>query len=156
MNVKEAIVKADRRIVEVMNRYSVLLMRIGMAIVFIWFGALKPFGVSPANELVASTITTMTWGVIAPSVFIPVLGWWEVAIGVCFLYRPLVRVALILLVIQLPGTMLPLVLLPEEAFTQIPYGLTLEGQYIIKNLVLIAGALVVGGSLREEPKGRYL
>ena len=156
MSAEKTIVSADQRIVEAMNRYGVVLMRIGMAIVFIWFGALKPFGLSPANELVDATITTMTWGVIPASLFIPVLGWWEVAIGVCFLYRPLVRVALILLVIQLPGTMLPLVLLPEVCFTQIPYGLTLEGQYIIKNLVLIAGAIIVGGSLREEPKGRYL
>lgn len=156
MSVKDTIVRADQRIVWAMNRYGVVLMRIGMAVVFIWFGALKPFGISPANELVASTISTLTWGLIPPSVFIPVLGWWEVAIGVCFLYRPLVRVALILLVIQLPGTMTPLVLLPGECFTQIPYGLTLEGQYIIKNLVLIAGAIIVGGSLREEPRGRYL
>ena len=148
--------KADQRVIDVMNRYGVVLMRIGMAIVFIWFGALKPLGISPAHDLVAATISTMTWDLIPGSVFVPVLGWWEVAIGVCFLYRPLIRVALILLAIQLPGTMLPLVLLPEEAFTQIPYGLTLEGQYIIKNLVLIAGAIVVGGTLREDPKGRHL
>jgi uncharacterized membrane protein YkgB len=60
-------------------------------------------------------------------------------------------VAILLLALQMPGTMLPLVLLPEVCFTQPPFGLTLEGQYIIKNLVLIGAALVVGGTVRAKP-----
>lgn len=66
------------------------------------------------------------------------------------LYRPLIRVGLLLLFVQLPGTFLPLVLLPDVVFTAIPYGLTVEGQYIIKNLVIIGAALVIGGTVREE------
>jgi hypothetical protein len=65
------------------------------------------------------------------------LGWWEVAIGVCFLFRPLIRVAILLLAFQIPGTFLPLIVLPEYCYTKFPFALTIEGQYIIKNLLLI-------------------
>ncbi|MFT5623099.1 MAG: putative membrane protein YkgB, partial [Bacteroidia bacterium] len=54
------------------------------------------------------------------------------------------------LFVQMPGTFLPLVLLPEVCFTQFPLGLTLEGQYIIKNLILISAALVIGGQVRQK------
>ncbi len=70
------------------------------------------------------------------------------------LYRPLIRAALFLLFLQMPGTMLPLILLPDVCFTTFPYGLTMEGQYIIKNLVLIGAALVVGGTVRSSSDQR--
>ena len=85
-------------------------------------------------------------------VFFPILGVWEVLIGIGLLVRPLIRFALFLLFLQMPGTMLPLVILPEECFTLFPFGLTLEGQYIIKNLVLISAALVVGGTVRHPQR----
>jgi hypothetical protein len=71
-----------------------------------------------------------------------------VAIGVGLLHRKLIRPALLLLFLQMPGTALPLVLLPKVCWTHFPYAPTLEGQYIIKNLVLISAALVVGGTVR--------
>jgi uncharacterized membrane protein YkgB len=135
----------DRRIAGWMQRNGHFVLRVGLAIVFIWYGILKPFGLSPAADLVRRTVYF-----VPPDLFIPILGWWEVAIGVGLLYRPLNRTALFLLFLQMPGTLLPLVLLPEVCFTHIPWGLTLEGQYIIKNAVLIGAALVVGGTVRES------
>ncbi len=135
----------DRRIAGWMRRYGHFVLRMGLAVVFIWFGLLKPLGLSPAADLVRRTVYF-----VPPDVFLPILGWWEVAIGVGLLYRPLNRTAIFLLFLQMPGTLLPLVLLPEVCFTQIPWGLTLEGQYIIKNAVLIGAALVVGGTVRER------
>ncbi len=132
----------DEKVVVWMDCYGTRLLRYALAIVFIWFGILKPLGLSPAAGLVAQTVTF-----IPPKIFLPILGWWEVLIGVFFLFRPTIRLALILMFLQMPGTMLPLVLLPEVCYTHFPHGLTLEGQYIIKNLVLIGGALVVGGTL---------
>jgi len=73
---------------------------------------------------------------------------------VFLLYRPLIRAAVFLLFLQMPGTMLPLILLPDVCFTTFPYGLTMEGQYIIKNLVLIGAALVVGGTVRSSSDQR--
>ena len=135
-----------------MERNGVRLLRISVGIVFVWFGALKTVGMSPAQELVARTVY---W--LPPEVFIPILGWWEILIGLGLLIRPLARMAIALLFLQMPGTFLPLVLLPDICFTAIPYGLTIEGQYIVKNLVLISAALVVGGTVRmESSAGRKL
>jgi uncharacterized membrane protein YkgB len=135
----------DIRITSWMNRYGQFLLRWSLGIIFIWFGALKPFGLSPAQELVSNTVYFVN-----PDWFIPLLGWWEVAIGVGILYRPLIRPAIFLLFLQMPGTFLPLVLLPKVCFTDFPWGLTMEGQYIIKNLVLISAALVIGGKVRDK------
>jgi uncharacterized membrane protein YkgB len=134
----------DRRIAGWMRRYGHVVLRMALGVVFIWYGILKPFGLSPAAALVRRTVYF-----VPPDIFIPILGWWEVAIGVGLLYRPLNRVAIFLLFLQMPGTLLPLVLLPEVCFTHVPWGLTMEGQYIIKNAVLIGAALVVGGTVRR-------
>lgn len=135
----------DRAIAGWMRRNGLFILRIGLAVVFIWYGILKPLGMSPAADLVRRTVYF-----VPPDLFIPILGWWEVAIGVGLLFRSLNRTAIFLLFLQMPGTLLPLVLLPEVCFTQIPWGLTLEGQYIIKNAVLIGAALVVGGTVRAD------
>lgn len=137
--------RVDLRISGGMDRYCQPLMRYSIAIIFIWFGVLKPLGMSPEEELIKRTVY---W--VSPQVFLPILGWWEVAVGVCLLYRPLIRIALLLLLLQLPGTMLPLVLLPEICFTHPPFGLSLEGQYIVKNLFLVSAAFVIGGKVRAQ------
>jgi len=135
----------DQRIAGWMRRNGHFVLRMGLGVVFVWFGLLKPLGVSPAADLVRRTVYFLS-----PDLFLPILGWWEVLIGVGLLYRPFNRIAIFLLFLQMPGTLLPLVLLPEVCFTQVPWGLTLEGQYIIKNAVLIGAALVVGGTVRER------
>jgi uncharacterized membrane protein YkgB len=143
--------KIDRRIAGWMEKYGYFILRISIAIVFIWFGILKPLGVSPAEDLVRGTVY---W--IDPDIFVPFLGWWEVLIGVTLLFRPLVRIAILLLFLQIPGTFLPLILLPEVTFTHFPYALTTEGQYIIKNLIIIGAALVIGGTVRSSDEGPKL
>jgi len=135
----------DASITSRLDRWSIPALRAALAIVFIWFGGLKVLGVSPAAELVASTVY-----IVPPEIFVPILGVWEVLIGVCLLYRPLIRVGLLLLALQLPGTFLPLVLLPDVVYVVFPYALTVEGQYIIKNLVIIAAAFVIGSTVRQE------
>ena len=143
----------DERISAWMRRHGVWLLRLGLGVVFVWFGALKLVpGLSPAEGLVAETalaLDRLLWFP-PPRVFVPLLGAWEVAIGLGLLVRPLARVAIALLALQMPGTLLPLVLFPETVYTAFPLGLTLEGQYIVKNAVLVAAALVVGGTLRRE------
>jgi uncharacterized membrane protein YkgB len=137
MNLKEI----DTKISNIMYKYGTFYLRISLAIIFIWFGILKPLGLSPAEELVRNTVFWFPF-----EYFFPLLGWWEVLIGVFLLYRPTIKIALLLLFLQMPGTALPLLILPEVCFNQFPFGLTLEGQYIIKNLVLISAGLVIGGT----------
>ncbi|WP_394295380.1 hypothetical protein [Halogeometricum borinquense] len=78
------------------------------------------------------------------------LGWWEVAIGVAMLYKPFVRVALFLLLLRIPGTVLAFVLLPDVTFIEFPLIPTPEGQYLLKDLVLFFAAMAIGGSIRHE------
>jgi uncharacterized membrane protein YkgB len=139
--------KIDIKIAGWMEHYGVELLRISLGIIFIWFGLLKVYGVSPANDLVARTVY---W--IRPDVFIPVLGWWEVLIGVGLFFRVALRLTLFLLFLQMPGTMLPLIILPDVCYTHFPFSLTIEGQYIIKNFVLISAAFVIGGTVRTIKK----
>lgn len=129
-------------LIQALNRFSLPALQLSLGVIFIWFGALKPFGDSPANEVITKTVYWFD-----PDIFIPILGIWEMAIGICLLVTPLIRVGLFLLALQMPGTFLPLVLRPEICFIDIPFNLTLEGQYIIKNLVLIGAAIVVGSRL---------
>jgi uncharacterized membrane protein YkgB len=139
----------DQTISTVMDVHGRRLLRYALAIIFIWFGALKPFEMSAANDLIRRTIY---W--FPPDVFLPILGWWEVAIGVCLLFRPLLRLGLLLLFLQMPGTFLPFVIVPERCFERFPFVLTLEGQYILKNLIIISAALVIGGTVHPPPDAR--
>lgn len=144
--------RIDARIAAAMRALGEPTLRFGLGVVFIWFGLLKPLGVSPAADLVARTVY---WGV-DPGWFIPLLGWWEVLIGVCLidpgkwfgLGRWMTRAGILLMFMQMPGTFLPLVLLPDISW-QRPLVPTMEGQYIIKNLVLIGAALYLGGRVRD-------
>jgi len=134
--------KFDFKLISLLNRISLPALRISLGIIFIWFGALKIFGDSPANDVITKTIYWFD-----PDIFIPILGVWEMAIGACLIVPKFIRAGLFLLALQMPGTFLPLILLPEVCFQSIPFNLTLEGQYIIKNLVLIGAAMAVGGRL---------
>lgn len=134
--------KFDLNLITFLNKVSLPALRISLGIVFIWFGVLKVFGNSPANDLITKTIYWFN-----PDIFIPILGIWEAVIGLCLLVPSFIRVGLFLLALQMPGTFLPLVLLPEVCFISIPFNLTLEGQYIVKNLVLIGAAIAVGSRL---------
>ena len=137
--------RMDKTITDTLKKLAFPVLRYSLATIFIWFGLLKIIGVSPAQQLVANTVY---W--VDPSWFVPTLGWWELIIGLLFLYKPLIRGAIFLLLPQMLGTFLPLLLLPAVTFTTIPYGLTLEGQYIIKNLILISAAIAVGSHVRDK------
>lgn len=136
--------KFDRKITNWMAEYGLLILRIGLGIVFFWFGLLKFFpGASPAEDLVKATVYF-----IDPSLFVPILALWESVIGLGLISGKFMRATLLLLFLQMPGTALPLVLLPEVVWNSFPFQLTLEGQYIIKNLVLIGAGLVLGATVR--------
>lgn len=132
-----------------MARYGVLLTRVGLGIVFLWFGALKFFpDLSPAQDLATRTIETLSFGLVKPAVSLPVLAAWECLIGLGLITGKLPRLTLLLLWLQMLGTVTPLALFPAETFTRFPFAPTLEGQYIIKNIVLVTASLVIGATVR--------
>lgn len=141
--------RTDRRITIWMAEHGLLLLRMALGIVFLWFGALKLFpGVSPAEALAGQTIERLTLGVVPAATALPVLAAWEVAIGVGLFIGRGMRVTLLLLFVQMLGTVTPLALFPAETFSRFPWAPTLEGQYIIKNVVIIASAIVLGATVR--------
>jgi uncharacterized membrane protein YkgB len=136
--------RADQRITLWMARYGLTMMRVALGVIFFWFGALKLVpGLSPAEELVRSTVFF-----IDPNLFQPVLAVWEMTIGLGLITGLFMRLTLLLLFLQMPGTALPIFITPEAVFTHFPFGLTIEGQYIVKNLALITSAIVLGSTVR--------
>lgn len=140
---------ADDKITFFMRQYGILLLRISLGTVFFWFGFLKFFpGLSPADQIATETITNLTFGIVQPNISIIILAIWETLIGLGLISGRFLRITLLLLFTQMMGAMTPLLLFPSETFTLFPYAPTLEGQYIIKNLVLISAGLVVGATVR--------
>ena len=134
----------DRTLTKWMGVNGLVFLRVSLGIVFFWFGVLKFFpGLSPAEDLVRNTVYFIN-----PDIFVPILAAWETIIGIGLITGKYMRITLLLLFLQMPGTALPLIILPDVVWNKFPYGLTLEGQYIIKNLVLIGAGLVLGATVR--------
>ncbi len=142
-------VNVDQAIAQRMRKWGIPAVRISFAIIFFWFGILKPFGLSAATDLLKSTVAWLPFG--EPDTWLVLIGWWEVVIGITFLFRKTTRIAIALLFLQMLGTFMPLVFLPEVTFQNGNYLLpTLEGQYIIKNVMIISAALVLGGTFSKK------
>jgi uncharacterized membrane protein YphA (DoxX/SURF4 family) len=132
-----------------MARNGILLLRISLGVVFFWFGFLKFFpGLSPAQTLAGNTIAQLSFGWLSPETAVLLLAVWECLIGIGLLFGLFLRATLFLLWLQMLGTITPLFLFPELCFVSVPFVPTLEGQYIIKNMVLISAGLVIGATVR--------
>ena len=139
----------DRRVTLWMAQNGPTLVRISLGIIFLWFGAIKFVpGLSPADELATKTIAKLTFGLVEPSVSRPSLAGLESLIGLGLLTGKFLRITLLLLMVQMLGTVTPLFLFPDETWRRFPIALTLEGQYIVKNIVVVTAALVVGAVVR--------
>src|SRR5262245_48927413 len=139
----------DHRVTRWMAQHGVLYLRISLGVVFLWFGFLKFFpGLSPAEDLSTKTMRVLTFGLVQPSLSLPILAAWECLIGVGLLTGIWLRAVLALMALQMAGTITPMLLFPDECFVRFPFAPSLEGQYIIKNVVLISAGLVVGATVR--------
>ncbi|MFW6019366.1 MAG: hypothetical protein ACOCPM_02195 [Bacteroidales bacterium] len=146
---KDIIKRYDEPVTEWMARWSMPVLRVSVGVIFLWFGVLKFFpGLSPAQGLAIRTIDVLTFGLVEENIIIYTLAIWESLIGIGLIFKIYMRETLALLFLQMIGTITPIFIFPEEVFTQIPYGLTLEGQYIIKNAVLISAGIALGSTVR--------
>ena len=139
----------DNVVAHQMRQLSDPVIRISFGIIFIWFGILKPLRLSAAIPLVEATVAWLPF--FDAATWVEVIGWWEVLIGLAFLFKKTTRIAIALLFMQMTGTFMPLFLLPQVTFQEdLPWLPTMEGQYIIKNLMIIAAALVLGCRLKRH------
>lgn len=146
---RSLIERIDEIIIPYLRRWGVPALRISLATVFIWFGALKILGVSPVVDLVASTVY---W--VDPDWFVPALGVVEVLVGLGLAMNRWIRAVLLVLALQMAGTFLVFLVLPDLTFQDgNPLKLTVEGEFILKNMVLLAAAMVVGAHLDESETG---
>ncbi|MBP6825567.1 MAG: DoxX family protein [Saprospiraceae bacterium] len=133
------------------NANTTNLLRWSIGIVYVWFGALKFFsGLSPAEVLAKDTIRIITFGLIPDEVNIILLAAWEVGVGLMLLSGIFTRYAVIAAIVHICFTFTPLLFFPDVSFTHAPYGFTIIGQYIVKNLVF---AVALGIILKEETVG---
>ncbi len=148
----ERLESLDRTATELAARYGLTLLSVSMGIIFVWFGALKlDMGLSPAEPLIRETISFLPI-----KFFLPVLAVWEMVIGLGFLTGKFKRATILLLLAQMGGAMSPIILAPDRIFNTFPYSFTLEGQYVVKDLVLISVGIVIwatvrGGGLSSKP-----
>jgi uncharacterized membrane protein YkgB len=149
MNVAETYHRVDRTLTQVFARFGITALRISLAIVFLWFGALKFFpGLSSAESLAIETTRVLSSGLVHDRLAILLVASLETIIGIGLLFGIALRATLFLLAMQMLGTLAPLVIFPHLTFVSFPWVPTLEGQYILKNAVIISAALVVGATVR--------
>jgi uncharacterized membrane protein YkgB len=142
--------RVEEKIIAWMACHGMALLRVSVGIVFLWFGALKFFpGLSPAEDLAGRTMSALSFGLVSRSLSLPVLAAWECAIGLGLITGRFMRASLLLMFLQMSGTILPLFLFPQETWVRFPFAATLEGQYIIKNVVLVAAGVVIYPALRQ-------
>lgn len=140
----------DRYFIQSMRIHGIMLLRIALAIVFIWFGLLKIFDVSPVTSLIHETYPSFP-----EPFFIGFLGVWEVVIGVGLLFKLFLRVTLALLWLQMAGIFVGFLLTPGAYVIHgNPLLLSTDGEFVIKNFVLVAASIVIGGFEVAKPKAK--
>lgn len=132
-----------------MARNGIIILRISIGIIYFWFGFLKFFpGLSPAEGLALKTKEILTFGLFPDHISLFMIATLESLIGIGLIFGIFLRLTLLLLVFQLVGTIMPVFLFPHEVFARIPYVPTIEGQYIIKNLLTISSVIIIGATVR--------
>jgi uncharacterized membrane protein YphA (DoxX/SURF4 family) len=150
----------EQNLVQFLARHSLTILRVALGVIYLWFGFLKFFpGLSPAEDLALRTVDALTFGLLPATWAAVLLALLECTIGLGFITGKYMRLTLLLMAFQMAGAMSPLILFPGETLGPLLIAPTLEGQYIIKNLVLIGAALVIaatlhGGHIVAEPYER--
>lgn len=137
--------KLDQTMASISADTAIPLLRISLGVIYVWFGALKIAGVSPVADFVGRTIPFLPqqW-------VLRFLGLWEVAIGLALLFRVALRPTLLLFAVQLAGTFATFLIQPKRMMQQgNPLLPTVEGEFVLKNIVLLAAGLAVGSTVRR-------
>lgn len=128
-----------------------MILRCSIGIIYVWFGMLKFFhGYSPAEDLAVNTIHKLTAGLIPPQTSLILLASWETLVGLLLILGWHIKKVLLFLVLHMICTFTPLLFFPELSFKFLPYGFTLVGQYIMKNIIILSAAGVLWQAVPEN------
>ncbi|MBI3232116.1 MAG: hypothetical protein HYZ51_03510 [Candidatus Doudnabacteria bacterium] len=145
---QEKIQNFDNKVVAFCQRLAMPFARLALFVIYFWFGLLKIIDVSPANPLVMR-LQEKTLPFLSFQQFIVFFALFEMLIGLLFLFPKATRLAIFLFFLHMLTTFMPLVFLPGVSW-QKPFVPTLEGQYIIKNLALIALVIFLAAELKPS------
>jgi len=140
--------RADRALQRWLIRHSIRFLRIALGAVFLGFGVLKFFpNLSPAQSLAERTLHRLTFGLAPMHVGVVLIALLECVIGLMFITDTFLRVGVWLLCLEMIGVLSPLILFPGELFSGPHHAPSLEGQYVIKDVILIGAGLVIAATL---------
>jgi uncharacterized membrane protein YphA (DoxX/SURF4 family) len=135
-----------RILARMIDRNAVTALRVSIGVIFLWFGVLKFFpSLSPAEPLASETLAILTLGIVPSRIALLFLAAFECGIGLCFVTGTFARYALPLLCCHMLGTALPFLFFPTQLFVRFPFVPSFEGQYIMKNLIIVSAALTIRG-----------
>lgn len=135
-------------IIQRIKNNHILALTIGL--VYVWFGALKFFpGLSPAEQLAGKTVCALTLGLIPEGICLLLLAIWEVAVGALLILNIQRKKVVMLTLLHMVFTFSPYVIFPEQSFT-VPFAFTLVGQYIFKNIIIIAALVMLYKTAQPE------
>lgn len=137
-----------------LSQHCIALLRVSMGIIIFGYGALKYFpGISPAENLVQTTTSLLTFGFVPDNVALVLVATLECAIGLSLIIGRGLPVAIYLLMFWAIGILSPVVLMPERLFSGPNHAPTLEGQYVLKDIVFLTASLVIATTLRLRKNG---
>ncbi|WGH75299.1 doxx family protein [Tenacibaculum tangerinum] len=137
------------KLLKLISQNHILAITIGF--VYLWFGGLKYFpGKSPAEELAINTINSLTFSLIPSNISIILLAIWETLVGLLLILNLYRRPVIIATLVHLVFTFTPLFFFPQQSFGDSPFTLTLLGQYIIKNVIIIGALLTLYNQIDKE------
>lgn len=138
----------DRRVTHWLAEHGLTILRVSIGLIFVWFGFLKFWpNLSAADQLATETIDRLSLGIVTGDVARVLLALLETTIGIGLVTGKFMRLTLLMLLGQMLGTVTPLFLFPSVTWSD-PLVPTLEGQYILKNIVLVSAALTIGATVR--------
>ena len=127
-----------------LNLDKLKILRLSIGVIYFWFGSLKFFGgLSPAETLASDTLRILTLQMIPENVSYILLAFGETLMGAFLIFNIWPRITILLAMAHMCCTFTPLVLLPDVSFNEMPYSVTLTGQYIMKNMVIMSALLVL-------------
>jgi len=135
---------------------NIPMLRLSIGIIFFWFGLVKFFpGISPAEDLASSTICALTFNVTSPPTCVIILAIFESLIGLLLIVGKFLKPVLALLFLHMLGTLLTFFIFPHLMFLKLPYVLTMQGQYVMKNIIILAACITLWASQTDQKKENF-